>query len=238
MRAILLAAGLGMRLRPITSIIPKCLVPIHGKPLIDYWIEQLIGAGIERLLINTHYLHEQVESHIKSSEFANKIDLFHEDNLLLTGGTVLANKDYLKDDAFMLIHADNLSICDFSKFINVHNNRPNGTDITMMTFLTDRPSQCGIVELDSNNIVQNFYEKQKSPPSNLANAAVYIVESSVVHYMDSLNKKRIDFSLDVLPHYMGQIMSYHNSNYHRDIGSIESYSLSQVEYYFKIYNDQ
>ena len=61
MRAILLAAGLGTRLRPITDKIPKCLVPINGKPLIDYWLEQLTKAGIEKFLINTHYLHEKVE---------------------------------------------------------------------------------------------------------------------------------------------------------------------------------
>ena len=65
MRAILLAAGLGTRLRPITDTIPKCLVPINGKPLIDYWLEQLTKAGIEKFLINTHYLHEQVESYIE-----------------------------------------------------------------------------------------------------------------------------------------------------------------------------
>ena len=95
MRAILLAAGLGTRLRPITDTIPKCLVPINGKPLIDYWLEQLTKAGIEKFLINTHYLHEQVESYIEQSKFAGMVDLVYEEELLLTGGTVIANKDFI-----------------------------------------------------------------------------------------------------------------------------------------------
>ena len=118
MRAILLAAGLGTRLRPITDTIPKCLVPINGKPLIDYWLEQLTKAGIEKFLINTHYLHEQVESYIEQSKFAGMVDLVYEEELLLTGGTVIANKDFICDEPFMLVHADNLSICDYKDFIS------------------------------------------------------------------------------------------------------------------------
>ena len=102
MRAILLAAGLGNRLRPITDTVPKCMVPIHGKVLLDYWIEQLIEADIERILINTHYRHEQVEQHVMNSEFHEFIDLIHEENLLLTGGTVLANKDYFCNERLCL----------------------------------------------------------------------------------------------------------------------------------------
>ena len=120
MRAILLAAGLGARLRPITDTIPKCLVPINGKPLIDYWLEQLTKAGIEKFLINTHHLHEQVESYIEQSKFAGMVNLVYEKELLLSGGTVIANKDFISDEPFMLVHADNLSICDYKDFINAH----------------------------------------------------------------------------------------------------------------------
>jgi mannose-1-phosphate guanylyltransferase len=230
MRALLLAAGYGKRLRPVTDTIPKCLVPIHGKILIDYWLEQLTKAGIERFLINTHYLHEQVERHIESSKFADRVDLIYEERLLLTGGTALSNKDYFKDEAFMLVHADNLSICDFTKFINAHYERPVGTEITMMTFTTDNPQNCGIVEVDEHGVVLNFHEKKKKPPSSMANAAVYIIEPSVVHYMDSIGKKKIDFSLDVIPKFLGRINTYHNNNYHRDIGTLISYSMAQIEF--------
>jgi mannose-1-phosphate guanylyltransferase len=229
MRAILLAAGHGLRLRPITDIVPKCLVPINGKPLLDYWLEQLFEAGIERVLINTHYLHEQVENHVQASEFSEVIDLVYEEDLLLTGGTVIANKEFVGNETFMLIHADNLSICDFSEFIAAHNNRPSNTEITMMTFTTDNPKSCGIVKIDKAGVVNEFYEKVNKPPSAIANGAVYIIEPSVISYMDGLCSEKIDFSLDVLPNFMGRISVYHNDFYHRDIGTLKSYGMAQLE---------
>jgi len=229
MRAILLAAGLGTRLRPITDTIPKCLVPINGKPLIDYWLEQLTKAGIEKFLINTHYLHEQVESYIEQSKFAGMVDLVYEEELLLTGGTVIANKDFISDEPFMLVHADNLSICDYEDFISAHKNRPANTEITMMTYTTDDPKSCGVVKIDTSGIIQEFHEKVQNPPSTTANGAVYIVEASVVSYMERLKKVKVDFSVDVLPYYMGRIFTYYNDLYHRDIGNIRSYELAQIE---------
>jgi mannose-1-phosphate guanylyltransferase len=229
MRAILLAAGLGTRLRPITDTTPKCLVPINGKPLIDYWLEQLTKAGIEKFLINTHYLHDQVEAYIKESKFAGMVNLVYEKELLLTGGTVIANKDFIGDEPFMLVHADNLSICNYKDFINAHNNRPANIEITMMTFTTDDPTSCGVIKTDNSDIVQEFYEKVQNPPSLKANGAVYIVEASVISYMERLEKVKVDFSIDVLPYYMGRIFTYHNDLYHRDIGNIRSYELAQIE---------
>ena len=180
MRALLLAAGLGTRLQPITKDIPKCLVPINGKPLVDYWLEQLFQVGVERILINTHYLAQQVEEHISKSPYSCKVDLIYEKELLMTGGTVLANRDFFLGEAFMVAHADNFSICDFAKFIDTHTCRQSNVEITMMTFETDAPQSCGIVELDDQGVVQQFHEKKKSPPSNLANAAVYIMENNVL----------------------------------------------------------
>ena len=229
MKALLLAAGLGTRLRPITNAVPKCLVPINGKPLLQYWLENLWDAGIDEFLINTSYLHEQVEEFVSNSEFKDKITLIHEKELLNTGGTLLKNKKFFEEESFMLIHADNLSFCDFKNFINQHNSRPKNCEITMMLFESDNPSSCGIVELDDNGIVQKFHEKVKNQPSNLANGAVYILEPSVLDFLETLGKKDIDFSNDVLPNYMGKINTFLNDVYHRDIGTIESYAKAQVE---------
>ena len=80
MKALLLAAGLGKRLRPLTETIPKCLVSIGGKVLIDFWLEQLISAGIEEILINTHYFPEQVEQHIQTTPFQKIFGLFMKKN--------------------------------------------------------------------------------------------------------------------------------------------------------------
>ena len=235
MKVLLLAAGLGTRLRPITNTIPKCLVPINGKPLLEYWLENLTQIGITQFIINTHYFNEEVENFINESKYKPIVTLVYEEELLNTAGTLLQNKEAIQQDnePFMVVHADNLCFCDFEAFINSHKNRVDNTDITMMLFKTDNPSSCGIVELDENNTVQHFHEKVKNPPSNLANGAVYICEPSLFDYLESLNKKEIDFSLDVLPNYLGKINTFLNDVYHRDIGTLESYSIAQIDMYNK-----
>lgn len=229
MKALLLAAGLGTRLRPITNTIPKCLVPINAKALLEYWLENLTKVGVDEFLINTSYLSEQVEEFITRSKYSKQVTLVHEDELLNTGGTLLANQQFFNDEPFMLVHADNLCFCDFNAFIDSHKKRDLKSEITMMLFQSDDPSSCGIVELDSDNIVHKFHEKVENPPSDLANGAVYICEPSIFSFLDSLNKKDIDFSNDVLPSFMGKINTYINTTYHRDIGTVQSYALSQIE---------
>lgn len=229
MKALLLAAGLGTRLKPITNHTQKCLVPINGKPLIEYWLENLSNAGVKEFLINTHYFKEQMEKYVKTSKYKDKITLVYEEELLKTGGTLLENRKFFDCEPFFLVHADNLSFCDFKEFIKTHKSRDENCEITMMTFKTDNPTSCGIIELDKNNIVKNFFEKVQNPPSDLANGAIYICEASIFDFLKSLNKKKIDFSNDVLPKYLGKINTFHNRIYHRDIGTVESYALAQLE---------
>lgn len=230
MKALLLAAGLGTRLRPITDHVPKCLVPIQGKPLLEYWLDLLLNNGVERILVNTHYLPDVVRQFVAASSWRDSIDLVHEDTLLGTGGTILANRKFFSDEPFMVAHADNLTRFDASAFINAHRNRPQEAVITMMTFDTDAPQTCGIVEQDARGIVLRFHEKSVSPPGKRANAAVYIFEPSILDFLESLNKKEIDLSLEVLPHYLGRMQCFHNSDYHRDIGNTESLRLAQLEF--------
>ena len=130
----------------------------------------------------------------------------------------------------MLIHADNLSLFDVSAFMDRFYSRANNIDITMMTFFTDDPQTCGIVELDEEGVVIAFHEKVEIPPGNLANAAVYILAPVVLNFIASLGKEVLDFSTEVLPHFIGRINTYHNSVYHRDIGNMESLQLAQAEY--------
>jgi mannose-1-phosphate guanylyltransferase len=172
MRALLLAAGLGSRLRPLTDNTPKCLVSINGTKLLDIWLSLLFGGGIQRVLINTHHLAEQVYAHVRNSQFSERIDLVHEAELLGTGGTVLANESFFQREAGLIAHADNLTLLDVAAFIGCHERRPAGVEITMMTFETDAPKSCGIVELDDRGLVMGFHEKVPNPPGTLANGAV------------------------------------------------------------------
>jgi mannose-1-phosphate guanylyltransferase len=224
MRALLLAAGLGTRLRPLTNHLPKCLVPIRGRPLLDYWLETLLDHGIEQVLINTHYMAPMVQQYLKKSTWLPHITLVHEENLLGTGGTILQNRDFFGDEAFLVAHADNLTIFDFKKFLDNHNGRATGTEMTMMVFETPDPKSCGIVSLDSQGVVQAFYEKVVNPPGNLANGAVYIFEPSVLEWMATLGKTQVDLSTEVIPKFLDKIFTYRNSLYHRDIGTMASWT--------------
>lgn len=231
MKALLLAAGLGTRLRPLTDTTPKCLVTICGRPLLEIWLETLHNAGVREFLINTHYLSEQVEKFIFKSQYKDKITLVHEEELLGTGGTVLKNKDFFdRDEPFLVIHADNLSVCDYKDFISAHYLKEINTQMTMMTFRTDVPKECGVVTCDVNGIVQEFYEKVNHPPSNLANGAVYIFEYSIFTLLENLKKPEIDISTEVLPYLMGKIGTYLNDNIHIDIGTKLKYEQANKVY--------
>lgn len=230
MRAVLLAAGMGTRLRPITNHIPKCLVPIQGRPLLGYWLDQLLQNGIDRVLINTHYLPDAVREYVTGSRWRNAVDLVHEEALLGTGGTVLRNRCFVGNAPFIVAHADNLTRFDVRAFIGAHEKRLAEVEITMMTFDTDAPRTCGIVEQDERGLVTAFHEKSESPPGRRANAAVYIFEPSVIDFLASLKKNEIDLSVEVLPHFLGRMQGFHNLNYHRDIGTPDSLALAEKEF--------
>lgn len=230
MRALLLAAGLGTRLRPLTDTMPKCLVEISGRPLMQYWFDILFAGEIERILINTHYLFNKVEAFVASSVRSADVQMVYEPMLLGTGGTILKNKDFFEKQFFLVAHADNLTLFDVASFERFHTMRDDKVEITMMTFDTDDPSSCGIVETDDKGIVLAFHEKKLNPPGTRANAAVYIFEPSVIDFLMSLNKEVIDISTEVLPHYLGRMQVYHNNKYHRDIGNIESLARANAQF--------
>lgn len=230
MRALLLAAGFGTRLRPVTNETPKCLVEINQKPLLSYWFDILNSASIDKILVNTHYLPEKVNEFINTSACNSKVKIVFEKTLLGTGGTILKNKDFFQQNSFLVAHADNLTLFNLEDFITAHNIRPKFVEITMMTFDTDAPSTCGIVEIEKNNIVVQFHEKVSNPPGNKANAAVYIFEPTIIKFIEKLGKEVVDISTEVLPFFMGKIQIFHNSKYHRDIGNIESLRLANEEF--------
>lgn len=230
MRALLLAAGFGTRLRPLTDTVPKCLVPINGKPLLGYWLEMLVLAGVQPMLVNLHYMPDAVKQFLQDGPYSQYVTAVYEDVLLGTAGTLLKNRTFFSEEAVMLVHADNLSKFDVDAFVRCHQQRPLGCEITMMTFTAQDPKSCGIVELDARGVVTAFHEKVAAPPGNLANGAVYIVEPTILDFLEGKGKTEIDFSTEVLPAYLGRIFTYHNSIYHRDIGTLESYNAAQAEY--------
>jgi mannose-1-phosphate guanylyltransferase len=230
MRALLLAAGRGSRLLPLTATTPKCLVTIDGRPLLDYWLSLLFEAGIERVLINTHWLAGLVNDFVKASRWASRIDLVHEDRLLGTGGTVLANRQWLREQPFMLAHADNLTNFDVAGMIAAHRSRPPGHVMTMLGFRTDDPCSCGVLTLDDRDTVVAFHEKVEHPPGNLANGAVYIFEPEVIDVIASRHTPVVDLSTEIIPDLVGRILCVETEGYHRDIGNPESLRRASCEF--------
>lgn len=228
--ALLLAAGLGARLRPLTDVLPKCLAPIRGRPLLEYWLRTLEAAGIERILINTHHRAELVQTYVSLSRWRGQATLVNEKRLLGTGGTLAANADFFLDGPVLVAHADNLSLFDARGFCNAHDSRPSQAQLTMMTFTTDNPTSCGIVTTDGQGIVDGFFEKVPNPPGNTANAAVYVFEPTVIELALGLHKTALDISTEILPRFMGRMWTWHNKIYHRDIGTLDSWRAAQRDY--------
>lgn len=231
MKALLLAAGLGTRLRPLTETVPKCLVPIRGRPLLDYWLDHLFGQGIaDEVRINTHHLADRVIDHVTQSRWRERIELVHEDTLLGTGGTVLASREWLGKAPFLVIHADNLTDADLGELVAAHNSADTDILMTLLAFRTDRPKDCGILELDRRSRVIGFHEKVSNPPGNLANGAVYVFAPEVLDHLVALGRPVIDLSTEVIPALVPRIQAKVHKGFFRDIGSPEALAEAEAQF--------
>ena len=228
MKALLLAAGLGTRLRPLTDTIPKCLVPIKGQALLGVWLDRLSQAGIGPFLINTYYLSECVQAFVAASPYRDQVTLAHENELRGTAGTLIANLDFFEGQDGLLIHADNYCLADFDGFLQAHKRRPQYCLMTMMTFRSETPASCGIVELDSRGVVVGFHEKVANPPGNLANGAVYLLSAELFQTLATDFRAVVDFSTDVLQQLVGRIYTYETKEFFMDIGTPKAYELANL----------
>jgi len=224
MRAILLAAGLGTRLRPLTNQIPKCLVTIKGKPLLGIWLDKLTEVGVESILVNTHHLADKVEAYVASGNYKGSVVAVNEPILLGTAGTLIANLPFFENEDGFLVHADNYIREDLWRFVAAHKMRSPGCVITMLTFRSDNPSACGIVEVDERGVVIRFHEKVLSPPGNLANGAVYILSPELIARLALDWVAPTDFSVDILPTLLGRIQTYETTGLFIDIGTPSAYA--------------
>ena len=216
MRAFLLAAGLGTRLRPITDTTPKCLVDIGGRPLLDIWLDALAKAGVDEVLLNTHHLATQVEAHVAQRSTPPVVRLSHEPVLLGSAGTLLANRDFVADDdMFLVVNADNLTDFDLGVLIDAH--LAAATIATLSVFQASRPSECGIVEVVDGRVV-GFVEKPADPRSDLANAGMYAFHPQVLDEIPESSPRDIGF--DLLPRLVGRARAVALDDcYFVDIGS-------------------
>jgi len=230
MNAYLLAAGLGSRLRPHTYHTPKCLIDIHGTPLLGWWLKLFEQHGIKRVLINTHHLANKVETYLDiiRPKTSLEITTVHEPVLLGSAGTLLQNRFFISSsEDFLIAYADILTLVNLTKMKDAHQAfKKKGALLTMGLFHTSHPSSCGIVTLDSFQLITNFIEKPKDPASNLSNAGIYIASPTIFDYLPNTvpAKKALDIGFDLLPFLVNQMYGFHIEEYLRDIGHLDSYS--------------
>ncbi len=227
MRAFLLAAGMGTRLRPLTDRVPKCLVSIAGRPLLGWWIDLMERHGIDQVLINTHHLSEMVERYVREQNTKVKFVIFREPKLLGSAGTLRANREFVVDQKdFFIFYADNLTNYNLSDFLTTH--RRSRSIFSMALFRANNIRSCGIAQIDSNGIITGFEEKPAQPKSNLANAGLYITEPSILDLIPE--KECADIGFDLLPLLTGKMKGWIGQGYLRDIGTMENLKKAEEEW--------
>lgn len=226
MKAILLAAGKGSRLGVISDSLPKCLVPIGGVPLLLRWLNMLETAGIKEVLINTHHLPTQVNTVLKRWGGKSKLTIVQEDELLGTAATVGMARQFLEGTSdFFVIHCDNYAEISLGAMIKIHQER--AFPITAALFDCEEPAECGIVTLNSQDLVIDLIEKSETVNSTLANAAIYIFRKEVLQVI--LDNKFKDISTELLPHYLGRIMGVKVCVANMDLGTVKRISNCVME---------
>lgn len=227
MKAFLLAAGVGSRLRPMTDTVPKCMLPVHGRPLLDLWLDALGRSGIDEVLVNLHHLPKVVTAHLEGRLGPPRVRLAFEPRLLGSAGTLAVNRKWVdREELFLVCYADNLTDFDLRSLVDAQ--MANATAATWAVFRSENPSRCGIVELDEQGTIVGFVEKPESPPGNLANAGMYAFHPSVLDEISGPLPKDIAYHL--LPRLVGRSRAVTVEGYFRDIGTPDSYRRAREEW--------
>lgn len=227
MKAFLLAAGVGSRLRPITDAIPKCMVTIDGQPLLDIWLDAFDRAGVDEVLVNLHHLPDVVRHHIAARTGPPTIRTVFEPELLGSAGTLVANREWVVgEELFLACNADNLTDFDLQSLIQAHYQYDAAA--TLAVFHSEQPSAGGVVEIDTAGRVIGFVEKPANPVSDLTNAGMYAFRPSVLDEIGGVPPKDIGF--DLLPRLVGRARAVLVEGYFRDIGTADAYRRAREEW--------
>lgn len=230
MKAVILCAGEGERLRPLTLTTPKPLLPIGNKPLIEHTIEWLARYDIQDLFINLHHLGEVIEAHLgDGNKYGAHITYSHEKELQGTAGALRAFSDRL-DEPFVVVYGDILTQFDLGKLEAFH--RAHGGIGTLVVQRTDRPHDCDIVEIDTDNrIVGLHHAPGDFSHGNLGNAALYLLEPEILEFLPQ--RGAADFVVDLFPQALAEgraLYAYESDEELLDIGTRERYKEAQRRY--------
>jgi mannose-1-phosphate guanylyltransferase len=232
MKAFLLAGGLGERLRPLTLTMPKCLVPVNGAPLLDYWLDLCALHGITHVLLNVsqhpslviEYLDRREMHHARQSNLVSQpqVELLIEGAPRGTASTVAAARSWVEGEkAFWILYADMLTDVDLSEMAEFHA-RHDGV-MTMGLFHAPVPTAVGIVEMEKDGRIVGFVEKPREPKSDLANAGLYLARPELLECIPEMPAGvQADFGHDVLPRIVGRMYGHVIEQFTLDIGTPEA----------------
>lgn len=228
-----MAGGKGTRIRPITATIPKLLLRLNNKPLIDYLINHLKKNGCDNVIICTGYLGDKIQEHIDRSDYGIPIRLSREDKPLGTAGALHLIKNFLENEFFVLF-GDIYTTIDLNKMLKFHKQKKAGA--TLALHKSDHPQDSTVVKIDKNSKLLSFIEKPGNnwkKYGNLTTTSLYILKKGIINLI--ANNKEIDFARDVFPTMLKKnkkLFGYVTDEYAKDIGTQER--LRKVEKLLKL----
>lgn len=224
MKAFLLAAGKGTRLRPLTETLPKCLLPIRGTPLLEIWLANCAAAGITEVLVNVHAHTEPVKEFLRLQASGVEVRISEETELLGSAGTLKENKDFVEgEDAFFVLYGDVLTDVDLSALLRFH--REKSALATLGVYQVADPTQCGVVTMDEDGMVKSFVEKPAQAKSNWAFSGVMVATPEILELVPEQRPADIGFHL--LPKLGGNMAACKLAGFVLDIGTISNYTAAQ-----------
>lgn len=227
MKAFILAAGNGTRLRPLTDKVPKCLLPIQGVPLLEIWLRNCESAGVGEMLVNVHAHADLVKEFAARRKGNVKLHIAEEQQLLGSAGTLKENRRFVAgEDAFFVLYGDVLTNVNLSDLWQVHAGRK--VVATLGIYQVPDPKRCGIVSVDENGMIRRFEEKPAEPESNWAFSGVMVAGQEI---FDAISAERpVDIGFHVLPQLVGRMAACQTAEYLLDIGTLENYEKAQEEW--------
>lgn len=237
MKAFLLAAGLGTRLKPLTDTTPKCMLPMGAVPgmripLLGIWMDKLAQAGVTDVLVNTHHLAYNVDTYIefhsRRHRWPERVRIAYEPELLGSAGTLRAHADWVADEEFFLaVNADGLTDYPLANLIAAH--QEHVPIATMAVFQSSNPSAGGVAVIDAEGLVTRFTEKPVHSAVTTVNAGMYAFSPAALERITEPDPQ--DIGRDLLPRLTGQMrVTELGTSYFRDIGTPEDYELAQQEW--------
>ena len=237
MKAMILAAGLGLRLRPLTDLIPKSMVPISNKPLLEYLIDYLKQAGFEELVINLHHRPNIIKDYFKDGRaFGVRINYSIEKEILGTAGGIKAAESFLKGDLFFVINSDIAFELDFADVIQFH--KKNNALITMVAREDKDVEKYGVIGIDSSCRVKRFLDFCDTPQTGTLKKTMFsgiaLFDPGVLKEFP--DKGYCDISKEIYPKLLTDdlpLFGYVTNKYWVDMGNPQKYLFLQKEIFSK-----